>query len=135
FHSWPSQSRRYCSRACYCAPVSERFWSKVNKNGPMHPALKSRCWLWMDSVNTGGYGRFYLNGAAVPSHRWAWTEVNGEPPSDQPYVLHKCDNPPCVRPDHLFTGTGSDNQLDMVRKGRGNQASGDNHGLRKHPER
>jgi hypothetical protein len=78
----------------------------------------SSCWLWMGWRNKNGYGQvkggLYRNKTA---HRVVWTHVNGPIP-DGLWVLHRCDNPPCVRPDHLFLGTPSDNAADMVAKGR-----------------
>lgn len=68
-------------------------------------------------VNTG-YGRLYVaKGRSVSATRYSWELHNGPIPSGLS-VLHKCDNPPCVRPDHLFVGTQDDNMKDMVAKGR-----------------
>lgn len=70
--------------------------------------------------NRRGYGSFTLDGSlgeSVAAHRFSWELHFGEVP-DGMYVLHKCDNPPCVRPDHLFLGTQSDNMYDMWDKGR-----------------
>lgn len=89
---------------------SERFWRKVEKSGG--------CWLWVASTMSVGYGQFYNGTRIVGAHRFAWEEVNGPIP-DGLWVLHRCDVPLCVRPDHLFLGTASDNTADMVAKGRG----------------
>lgn len=83
--------------------------------------------------NPDGYGYRRVNGKRRYAHRWAWTQANGPVP-DGLFVLHHCDNPPCVKtepderyPDgHLFVGTIADNNRDMVAKGR--QANGDRHG-------
>lgn len=109
------------------APIGERFWSKVEKG--------RGCWLWKADVSTSGYGRFWITGPnarQVQAHRFAYEDVVGPIPEGM-WVLHTCDNPPCVRPDHLFLGTQQDNTDDMVAKGR--QAQGDRHGSRLHPER
>jgi hypothetical protein len=103
--------------------VLERFWAKVNKNGPLHPDLQSRCWLWMGTKNHQGYGRIYANGLNVSTHRLSW-QIHKDPDfavrTDRYgiHVLHHCDNPSCVNPDHLFTGTNADNIRDRNAKGR-----------------
>ena len=91
----------------------ERFWSKVDLSG--------ECWVWT-GTKAGGYGRFYLNRRMMPAHRYSWTETSGPIP-DGLMVLHKCDNPSCVRPDHLFLGTQSDNMLDASAKNRIHRAT------------
>lgn len=96
--------------------VDTRFWSKVNKNGPLHPVLKTRCWLWIAS-NARGYGTFKLDGIAVRANRIAWVLTHGALPRER-CVLHRCDNPPCVNPEHLFLGTQVENILDLDAKGR-----------------
>jgi len=85
-----------------------RFWSKVNKT--------NSCWEWTASKDNG-YGRFWLDGHNLLSHRFSYSLTNG-PISRNQVVCHKCDNPSCVNPDHLFLGTRDDNMTDMVRKGR-----------------
>lgn len=99
-------------------PISERFWSKVEKCGPIHPALKTRCWVWTGSRARGGYGQLW-GGGPIPlkSHRFSWEQANG-PIVGRLLVCHHCDNPPCVNPAHLFLGDHKDNAKDMVAKGR-----------------
>ncbi len=77
------------------------------------------CWLWIGGKNDKGYGRLYLSDPkrVVYAHRFAWAIANGPIP-DEYEVCHRCDNPPCVRPDHLFLGTHLENMQDMVTKGR-----------------
>jgi hypothetical protein len=94
-----------------------RFWAKVRKG-----EHADHCWEWTASKRAKGYGAFVWhdrNGRVVNgrAHRYAWMVTNGEIPEGL-CVLHKCDNPTCVRPDHLFIGTRADNNRDMHRKRR-----------------
>lgn len=95
----------------------ERFWSKVNKNGPTMPHMDTPCWVWTASKSNKGYGQFGFKPKNIGAHRFAYTITCGNIPDDV-MVLHRCDNPPCVRPDHLFLGTHGDNIRDMIAKGR-----------------
>jgi len=97
--------------------ILDRFWSKVNKT------TVNECWEWTACLNNGGYGQFKLNGRMRPAHRISWMIRHGSmPPKDGSFhglcVLHKCDNPRCVNPDHLFVGTHGDNMRDRSKKGR-----------------
>lgn len=96
-----------------------RFWMKVNKEGAIHPynPKLGKCWEWLASKNKKGYGHFGFNGACWQAHRISWIFSYGEIPNDL-LVLHSCDNPMCVRPDHLFLGTHQDNSDDKIKKGR-----------------
>jgi hypothetical protein len=75
------------------------------------------CWEWQGSRDRKGYGRVWRPDRLTTAHRHAWTLEHGEVPATL-FVLHRCDNRRCVRPDHLFLGTNSDNMIDMVVKGR-----------------
>ena len=86
-----------------------RFWQKVDKSG--------ECWLFTGAKLIGGYGHFKLHGTYPSAHRFSYTLFYGAIPPGL-HVLHQCDNPPCVRPQHLFLGTDLDNQQDSRRKGR-----------------
>lgn len=81
------------------------FWSRVAKG--------DGCWLWLGSKNQYGYGRY----SAAYAHRIAWALTHGFMPGALS-VLHRCDNPPCVNPEHLFLGMQADNMRDCVEKGR-----------------
>ena len=77
----------------------------------------SGCWEWQDSVDSSGYGRTRYSGKLMSAHRAAYIHKFGGIP-DNMHVLHRCDNPPCINPDHLFIGTHQDNMDDMATKGR-----------------
>lgn len=100
------------------ASVITFFWNRVDKLGPVHPVC-GQCWTWLGGKNTDGYGNLSKSKyvGATLAHRVSWIIHNGDIPKDL-FVLHKCDNPSCVRPDHLFLGTNSDNIADSKAKGR-----------------
>lgn len=89
--------------------AEDRFWARVQKS--------DGCWTWIGGHNRAGYGRLMVDREVIPAHRFAWTIANGPIPQGM-IVCHRCDNPPCVRPDHLFVGTYADNHRDMRAKGR-----------------
>ena len=78
----------------------------------------TRCWEWRGKRNPQGYGTYTHNDKTQGAHRWAYLEFVGEIPTGL-FVCHRCDNPACVRPSHLFLGTASDNTCDRDEKGRG----------------
>jgi hypothetical protein len=78
----------------------------------------SECWEWVGALQPAGYGVFWLNRKNIGAHVMSWSIANGAAPGAL-FVCHRCDNPPCVNPDHLFLGDATDNALDMIGKGRG----------------
>lgn len=93
--------------------------------------LTSDCWLWRGSRTHNGYGQAFVTGIrSRRAHRISWELLVGQVPESK-LVLHKCDNPLCVRPSHLFLGTQQDNIDDMFKKGRANKAKGIGHGMAK----
>lgn len=102
-------------------PLSEAlFWAKVD--------MSAECWVWTGSRMPKGYGQLRRAGGTYTAHRFSWTLAHGPIPAGL-MVLHHCDNPPCVRPDHLFLGTAKDNTTDMRSKGRarGGSSKGEAH--------
>lgn len=97
----------------------KRFWQKVNKDGsiPAHCPELGQCWEWLAGLNTAGYGQFSQKSKKLSAHRVSY-ELNYDNIPDDLFVLHKCDNPKCVNPYHLFLGTPKDNTTDMFKKGR-----------------
>lgn len=94
--------------------VVERFFAKLN-------SPKDGCWEWTASLSKSGYGYFNTSEKKPSScrlaHRVMWQIAYGEDPGKL-FVCHKCDNPKCVRPSHLFLGTAKDNMQDCSQKGR-----------------
>lgn len=104
--------------------TEEYFWSKVDRTGD--------CWPWTGCKNWAGYGKVGVENQLKGTHRVAWELTNGPIP-DGLHVCHRCDNPPCCNPDHLFLGTRSDNMRDAWAKGRGvhQVMHGEQHGMAK----
>jgi hypothetical protein len=75
------------------------------------------CWNWQSRIDSKGYGHMRFGGREMLAHRLAWLLFRGEDPGAR-FVLHKCDNPLCVNPDHLFLGDAGDNIRDCGAKGR-----------------
>lgn len=90
--------------------LEECFWLRVDRG--------DGCWLWTGSTTRAGYGCLTFRQRHYYAHRLAWSLANGEAVPQGHYICHRCDNPPCVRPEHLFLGTPTENALDCIRKGR-----------------
>lgn len=116
-------ARGYCAR--HLVRIY-RYGSLLNKHDvePRFHAnyemiTESGCWIWMGACNQRGYGQIRRKGRSVGAHRLSWELHNGPIPEGL-QVLHKCDVPPCVNPEHLFLGTQKDNIHDAIKKGRVN---------------
>jgi hypothetical protein len=104
---------------------AKRFWSKVDKNGPMHPTL-GRCWLWTAGITAGdrgGYGRFWFNGKDCLAHRIAY-QLAGKTIPDGLEIDHRCRNRRCVNPRHLREATNKQNHENLGGPFRNNKSSG-----------
>lgn len=93
--------------------LRSRFLGYVDKTDD-----EDDCWIWNAGKFSNGYGQFRLGKIKVKAHRLAYFYHHGEI-NNELRVLHKCDNPPCCNPHHLFLGTDADNVADRERKGRG----------------
>ena len=97
--------------------VAERFFAKTKLADAIRLGMETPCLEWTGCHNGTGYGIIGHHGRNTLAHRVAWEIEHGEIP-EKLFVLHRCDNPPCVRPDHLFLGNQFDNMRDAVAKGR-----------------
>lgn len=111
------EGQETCGRPeCRYVPFEHRFWSQVRKG--------DGCWEWTGRNRLHGYGRIKRRQVGLLAHRASWELHYGSLDPDA-CVLHRCDNRLCVRPDHLFIGTRTDNNADMVAKGRNSGAPGE----------
>lgn len=120
-----------------------RFWSKVNKNGPLpdqsnpHYLGLDECWEWTAGkvgLKTN-YGRLAIGRQLFLAHRIAFHLCGGLITPENPHVLHRCDFGPCCNPRHLWAGTEAENNADKERKNRANHPTGDANGSRTRPDR
>lgn len=101
-------------RAAFDGELVARFWARVDRSG--------ECWMWLGgrmkrANGSVWYGRFCIGKRVVLAHRFAWAVTHGELDPDK-VIRHSCDNPGCVRPEHLLSGTQSENLKDMRDRGR-----------------
>lgn len=121
-----------CSKPCAQSwrnrDFESRFWSRAQRGAP------ESCWEWTGTKTTYGYGVVSHRNRNYRTHRFAWRLTHGAIPAGL-QVLHRCDNPPCCNPHHLFIGTQVDNMADMERKGRSRRARGSRNGHSKLTEK
>jgi hypothetical protein len=103
--------------------LEERYWSKVDKGNT------DECWEWQASTNRHGYGWFFVDGEPKLAHR-VIADAKGMD-TDGELVLHHCDNPSCVNPNHLYIGTQADNMRDRAERSDYSGQHGEEHGMAK----
>ena len=119
-----------CDSPSYCRTLCKTHYHRLWRTGSVltgdlyyefsqrfDMGADTECWVWTGSLFESGYGRFSRSNKKLRAHRVSYEIYKGAIP-DGMHVLHECDNPPCVNPNHLFLGTHLDNMKDMERKGR-----------------
>jgi len=110
----------------------DRFWSKVNKDGPVMDHMDTPCWEWEKSLSARGYGQFHYQGTTRLAHRLS-ALLSGiiDDIHEDIFICHSCDNRKCVNPEHLWKGTNQDNMRDCAEKGRMDHRGMNNQGCAK----
>jgi len=99
-----------CASQFYCSIICS-FWDKIQIKSP------NKCWNWIAGKDTDGYGVFAIKRKQIKAHRYMWEITHGMILFHY-HVLHKCDNPSCVNPNHLWLGTNYENIIDCINKDR-----------------
>ena len=110
--------------------VEDRLCAGINWQGPVMPGMDTCCWVWTKHIDDNGYGAMGVAGRKRRVHVVAFELEHGPVPEGM-YVLHHCDNRPCIR--HTYLGTKKNNAQDREVRGRSNHASGKRHGCATHP--
>jgi len=108
---WKEYEKYLINRRNHPISFDDYFWNNVDKKG------EDECWNWKGCTDSSGYGNFFFSKKQYGAHRIAYMLKNGNI-DERLCVLHICDNPSCVNPNHLFLGTKQDNSDDMIEKGR-----------------
>jgi hypothetical protein len=106
---WRRHGTPHCENLNW-KPAPDRFLARVKKTD-------GGCWEWTGSKDRDGYGHIQIDGKTNRAHRYSW-ELNHGPIPAGMLVCHACNNPSCVKPEHLYLGTPEDNMRDMVAEGR-----------------
>lgn len=118
-----SPSRPKIGKGIYCSKECSSKFQKKRVGLPLEPRFSNnikkteKCWEWTGNKTKSGYGTISINGKDLRVHRISWERTNGPIPTGF-HICHKCDNPACVNPGHLFLGTHIDNMNDSLKKGR-----------------
>lgn len=109
-----------------CGKVLHKHLIKfMNRIEPTKDKSANECWHWIGLKSKYGYGKMCINSKNLTAHRFMYEMINGDIPSNM-FICHKCDNPACVNPNHLFLGNVRDNTVDMVQKNRAPNYKGNN---------
>ena len=113
-----SERQRKMRARIFKTTMEGRFKENIDKHGPVHYRLGTRCWIWTGKKNNSGYGHMQVDGRPRAATHILWYLRHGEWPSKGRLACHHCDNPPCINPTHLYLGTSKSNMRDMHERGR-----------------